>query len=294
MTPTTPVTPAVPNTYHFVFGLRPQTEPFALPYYLCLRSCIEINAPDRILFHCMEEPWGRYWDLIREELTVVPVTEAPEVLRHSYDDREVPPHLRYAHHADFIRLDVLIEHGGIYADIDTLFVAPLPPVLRDKSFVIGREHPVVDRPTGTSRPSLCNAVLLAEPGAPFARIWRERMEAALGGWSQHSTLLPRELADDHPEWVHIEPERTFYPFRWTADGLRRLFEDTERDLEGVVSIHLWSHLWWDAERTDFSDFHAGLLTEHRIRTVDSTYNRLARPFLPPFDPTWFARQAADE
>ena len=33
---------------------------------------------------------------------------------------------RYAHAADFLRLDVLIAEGGVYADIDTLFVSRLP------------------------------------------------------------------------------------------------------------------------------------------------------------------------
>lgn len=277
----------MPDVFHFVFGLREQVDPFPLPYYLCLRSCIEVNRPERVLFHCRHEPWGRYWDLIRDELTVVPAAEAPEVLAHDYDEQEVPERYRYAHHADFVRLDALIEHGGVYADIDTIFVAPLPEPLFDESFVIGREPPVVDQRTGEVHPSLCNALLLAEPGAPFARRWRAAMAGALAGWSHHSTLLPHRLSELHPDELHIEPERTFYPYRWTATDLHRLFEEDETDLHGVASIHLWSHLWWEEGRRDFSSFHAGLLTEHRIRTIDTTYNRLARPHLPEFDPTWF-------
>ena len=36
-------TRTIPNVYHFVFGLRPQTEPFHLMFYLCLASCLAVN-----------------------------------------------------------------------------------------------------------------------------------------------------------------------------------------------------------------------------------------------------------
>jgi hypothetical protein len=49
----------------------------------------------------------------------------------------------------------------------------------------------------------------------------------------------------------------------------------------VVSIHLWSHLWWSRRRRDFSSFHAGRITEQRIARVDTTYNVIARRHLPP-------------
>jgi hypothetical protein len=44
-------------------------------------------------------------------------------------------------------------------------------------------------------------------------------------------------------------------------------------------MHLWAHLWWDEARTDFTDFHAGLLTESYIRSQETTYNVIARQFL---------------
>ena len=55
-------------------------------------------------------------------LTLVEVDPVSEVLQADYTHGLVPEHLRYAHHADFVRLDALIEHGGLYADIDTIFV----------------------------------------------------------------------------------------------------------------------------------------------------------------------------
>ena len=121
--------PRVPRIVHFVFGLAPQTEPFHLVHYLAIESCRRMLAPERILFHHKWLPYGVYWDVIRPHLTLVHADEAAAVLAATYEDNLVPAYYRYAHHADFVRLDALIAHGGIYADIDTLFLRPIPDEL---------------------------------------------------------------------------------------------------------------------------------------------------------------------
>jgi glycosyltransferase involved in cell wall biosynthesis len=271
----------IPKSMHFVFGLREQAEPFHLVHYLCIESCRRVVKPATIFLHCKHLPYGRYWELVSEHLTVVRVDHAEEVSRATYDDNLVPQQFRYAHHSDFVRLDALIEHGGMYADIDTLFVHEFPEKWFEQPFVIGREAAVRDEHTGEVRPSLCNALLMSEKGSEFAQIWRNEMEAALNGsWSNHSTLLPHELSLRIPEAVHVEPIRSFFEYGASRDGIERLFEDAETDLERVFSIHLWSHLWWDENRTDFSHVHAGEFTEERIRALDTTYNLAARTHLP--------------
>jgi hypothetical protein len=183
-----------------------------------------------------------------------------------------------------VRLDALIATGGIYADIDTLFVRPFPPELLAGGFVIGREDDVRDERTGVLRPSVCNALLLSEPRSLFAVVWRRTAAAALNGtWSNHSTLLPYELSQKLPAAVRVEPRRSFYEYGPSRDGLARLFERLEPVDDRTFSIHLWAHLWWDAGRRDFSPMHAGLLSEDFIRRVDTTYNVLARAFLPGLD-----------
>jgi hypothetical protein len=272
--------PIIPNRYHFVFGLRPRAEAFHLVHYLCLASCLEVNRPEAIYFHYGCEPYGRYWDLIRDRLTLVPIEPVPLVASHRYRERAVSRY-RYAHHADFIRLERVVEHGGIYADIDTIFVHPAPEALRRQPFVLGREDDIYDPDTRAAGPSLCNAVIMAQPGAEFGRRWLAAMAGAFdGSWSRHSTLLPYRLSQEHPDLIHVEPSRTFYKHMWTRDGLHSLLEGCDPDTEGVVSMHLWAHLWWDWRRRDFSRFHAGQLTEEYIRSTDTTYTLAARPFLP--------------
>ena len=51
-------------------------------------------------------------------------------------------------------------------------------------------------------------------------------------------------------------------------------------LDGIAMIHLMAHLWWDEDRRDFSNVHAGMIDEKWIRTSYSTYATAARRFLP--------------
>ena len=271
----------IPRIVHFVYGLAPQVEPFHLVHYLALESCRRIVRPERILFHYRNEPYGSWWELARPHLELVRVGEVGEMIGATYDERLVPERYRYAHHADFVRLDALIAHGGIYADVDTLFLRPFPEALLEKPFVIGRESSFPDELTGEPRPSLCNALMAAEPGSPFARAWREEMATSLNGtWNNHSGFLAAELAHRLPAEVHVEPAETFFRFGASPEGIEALFRGCERELVGTVSLHLWQHLWWEADRRDFSDVHARLLTSRRIRSEETTYNVLARDLIP--------------
>ena len=270
----------IPNIFHFVYGLRKQTERFPLAHYLCLASCWEVNRPERIYFYYHHTPHGRYWDAILPYLTLERVPLKSSIERFQYQDPAIKA-LRYAHHSDFIRLEKLLERGGVYADMDTLFLRIIPPELFTQSFVIGREGLIQNPKTGLSQESLCNAFLMAEPGAEFASLWLDRMQDEFdGSWSNHSTLLPNRIAAAHPELVHIEPPQTFYSILPTRSGIADLFEAQIAIPDQAVSIHLWEHLWWSVKRSDFSYFHGGLLTEDYVREAASTYAKAARGFLP--------------
>jgi hypothetical protein len=232
------------------------------------------------VLHCHELPYGFYWDLARPLVELQRVEPVAAVVDFPYDD-PVVRHYSYAHQADVVRLDVLAEHGGLYADIDTLFVSPPAAELWDAPAVIGREADVVDPRTDRPRPSMSNALLMAEPGAAFVTRWREQVEGALdGSWSAHSCFLAHDLATAHPDEVRVEPERTFHPFPPTVDGLRRLLVERETDLDGIVSMHLAAHLWWDETRRDFSAVHAQQVDEAWIRGGTTTYALAAQRFLP--------------
>lgn len=275
-------TPApIPRVAHFVFGLREQDEPFHLVHYLAIASCAAVVAPEEIHLHCHHLPYGFYWDLVRPLVTLHRI-ERPAIAARRYDDAGVARY-SYAHEADVVRLDALDRHGGVYADIDTLFVHPPPEALWHEDCVIGREADVTDHRTGITRTSLSNAVIMARPGSPFVRRWRARIDDAFdGSWAAHSCFLADDLARAHPDEVRVEPERTFHHFPPTPGGLRRLLVGREEPLDGVVAVHLAAHLWWDERRVDFvPEVHARTIDEAWIRERATTYALAAEPFLPP-------------
>ncbi|HKX11305.1 MAG TPA: glycosyltransferase [Stellaceae bacterium] len=260
--------------------MRPQTEPFHLMHFLCLASCIDVNGPDAVMFHCKNVPWGDYWERIKPALTIVPIEPDSFISAYRYRDPE-RDRFRYAHLADIARLQILAEHGGIYADMDTLFVSPLPARFFQQSFVMGKEHVHWTPAAREAGGSLCNAWMMGEPGAPFVREWLSRtFESFDGSWNAHSCLLPFRLSREHPEWIHVEPERSFFNFDFGVDGLRDIFKRRVHNLDGVFSMHLWTHVWWDARERSRAFFHSGRLTPAYVSHADTTYAAVARRFLP--------------
>ncbi|MFM2275386.1 MAG: hypothetical protein RL211_1258 [Pseudomonadota bacterium] len=267
----------IPNVFHFVFGLRKQTEPFHLMYYLCLASCIEVNQPEAVHFHYDHEPWGEWWERIKSKLVLRRIDPERSIVEYHYSNPQLNQ-FRYAHLADFARLRILLDEGGIYADIDTLFLRPIPTQWRARRFILGQEkspHPAVHGG------SLCNAWIACRPNDEFCRRWLDEMSKAFdGSWSNHSTLLPYRLWRQHPQLLNVEPESAFYALDWSPRGINNLFVRGVDLPANAYSLHLWSHLWFARDRTDFSLFHGGMLTVDYVRFAETTYARLARQFLP--------------
>lgn len=269
----------IPRVVHFVFGLRPQREPFHLLHYLAIESCRQVVQPDEIRLHLHELPYGVYWDLARPLVTLDRIEPVPGL---GPGSPEVAPY-RYAHHADVIRLDVLARDGGMYADIDTMFVAPVAESCWEASAVIGEEAPVQHPDAPAPERSLSNALLMAEPAAPFITAWRTQILGAMdGSWSAHSCRLATRLADARPDEVRVEPMSRFSPFAHTPDDIQALLERPLEPgvLDGSASVHLMAHLWWDRDRRDFARFSAQDATEAALRTGSTPLARLAQPYLP--------------
>ena len=271
--------------FHFVFGLRPQREPFHLVHWLALESCRRTQAPDAIHLHCRHVPWGPWWDRIAPHLAVHRVGAAPPGFDPSRYAQSVEGRLvaergyDYAHEADFLRLEILRDGGGAYADIDTLFVARYPDAWFSHDCVLGEEPPIAG-PDGVLKPSLCNAVILARPGSRFLARWLDEARLSFDGtWSRHSCAAAARLWCEAPGELHVLPGRAFYRHGPTRAGIAALLEQVDGRLDGVASLHLWAHLWWEEGRVDFSRFHAGLVTEEWIARGEATLAAIARPYL---------------
>jgi Glycosyltransferase sugar-binding region containing DXD motif len=270
--------------FHFVFGLKPQTEPLHLAFYLALESCRRVNDPDTIHFHYRNEPWGSYWDRIKRHLTMHRISDQSTLNTAHYDTHSegqfiLREGLSYAHEADVVRLKVLRDAGGCYADMDTLFVRRYPDELFTHEFAIAEESALADA-RGVWQSSLCNAVMFAQSNSRFVNRWLADIPYSFdGSWSAHSCTAAARLAREFPDELTRLPWAWFYRFGITRDALASLFETQGSPRHDVMSIHLWSHLWWSEQRRDFSNFHQGLLNEKYVRESASPYAHVARRYL---------------
>lgn len=253
----------IPRIVHFCHGFADKAPVFPLVHYIAVRSAMHWIHPEAVHFHFVNEPVGPYWDAIRPSLTLV---------RHQPFDHVFDRPIRhFAHKADVVRLRALIESGGIYLDIDTICCRPWDGLLA-KSCVLGlqRYH--------HGELGLCNAVMLGEPGNTFLADWlaayRDFSDAR---WDEFSVRVPFQIAgmsgrlQPRRDDLHVEPVESFFQPDYTPSGLKNLFERVV-SYPRAYCHHLWESFGYRRYLLP--------LTEDLVREVDTTYNLLARPFLP--------------
>ncbi|MGX7707643.1 glycosyltransferase [Methylobacterium sp. Gmos1] len=257
----------IPKILHFIIASNDPDAPprFSLVNYLAVRSALDLNEGFRAIVHCDPEPHGPYWDLLKGSVEVVRTALPRQVF-----DRPVE---LIAHRVDVLRMQLLLEHGGIYLDFDTICQKPFAPLL-DGRVVLGREE-IPDGAGGRSPVGLCNATIIAPPGAEFLRLWYDEYRSFVGGpsgdaWNRFSVQVPMALATANPDLVRIEPAASFFWPSWDDRGIAALFEQ-DLAFPDAYCFHLWqakSRAWLDR------------LDPETIARENTTYNRIARRFLP--------------
>ena len=248
----------IPKTLHLVFGMGADFggKPWSLIHHVCLLSAVQRLRPDKVLFHYSFEPSGPWWRLSRPLVTLNRVTAPDSVFGN--------PLNHVAHKADVIRMQVLIEHGGIYLDTDVLVQRSFDDLL-DHSVVMGQEK------AGGSI-GMANAVILAEPQAPYLRRWYEEFRSFNDRyWNEHSVMLPARLAAAHPDEVTVLPPNAFFWPTWEPDDLALLIKSpVELPLHETYANHLWeSKIWWDVRD----------MTPGDVRRGEGNFQRWAAPLL---------------
>ncbi|MDQ8706965.1 glycosyltransferase [Streptomyces sp. LHD-70] len=265
----------IPNVIHLTFGFSPDFggKEFSLVHYVCLRSMVAVNEPDRVYLYYAYEPSGPWWDRALELVTPVRV-EPPTSIGGV-------PISHPAHQSDVVRLEKLLEHGGIYLDMDILCVRPFDDLL-DAGVVLGEQAGTVDGKLTID--GLCNAVILARPGAPFLRRWLDGFDPATSLWSgfrstgrdelwdEMSVQYPAHLARLHPDEVTVKSWRSFFWPSWREEDRRALFvDDDPGDFPGAYCHHLWETLAWRDHLAD--------LTPKSIKEGTSRFCVLAQQYI---------------
>ncbi len=261
----------IPNIIHFVYGLDPSfgDKPFMLCHYLAIRSAFEVNRPDKIYFVCAYQPKTDWFEKVKPFIEIVIIKAPTEIFGN--------PLNHYAHQSDVIRLERLMNYGGIYLDIDTLCVRALTPLL-NHNFVMAEEHVYwsenIDEPEQKAFAGLCNAVILGEKNSPFLLKWYNsyktfRSKGHDDYWSEHSVTVPGQLWREYPDEITVLPEKAFFIPSYDDAGIKMLFEEIHAFPEAYVH-HLWESIGWK---------YLSSMTIETIFNEDTTYNLMARRFL---------------
>jgi SAM-dependent methyltransferase len=251
----------IPKILHYCFGMKADFggKPWSLMHYVCVASALRHLKPETVYFYYQYEPSGPWWDLTKPLVTPVKI-EAP---------REIfgRPVSHPAHRADVVRLQKIREFGGIYLDADVLVQRSFDDLL-DNSVVLGREG------FDITNPATANAIILAEPHAPFIERWLDEYRSFRGDegyWGEHSVLLPARLAREHPDEITILPPTAFFWPLWSEGHMQWMFDSADPiPTTDVYANHLWESFAWP---------YVWNLTPGEVRAKDTNFNRLARPYL---------------
>ena len=260
----------IPNKMHFVFGLSENFggKPWKLCHYLSVKSAIELNKPEKAYLYYKYKPSGEWFEKIEDELDLVKIEPPKEIFGN--------PLMHVAHQTGVIRLQVLIEDGGIYMDVDTISVKPFTDLL-DNKCVLG----IQGTPDGAVE-GVCDGVILAEKGSEFLKYWlanykSHRSKGRDEFWSEHAVQIPYLLTKQYPDLIHIEPYSSFhYPLYHSNEpeaskvGIKLMFEQN-LELDGAYCHHVWETTTWDPYLKN--------LTVDDIMNIDTTFNKIARRFL---------------
>ena len=275
----------IPNIIHFIYGLDPDFGgiPFMPFHHIAIKSAFEVNKPSKIYFVCAYEPQSEWFDKSRPYIEIVKVKPPKHIFGN--------PLLHYAHQADVIRLERLIEYGGIYLDLDTICIKPLTEFLNNEC-VMGKEYSysypkksimrrVLNKldlfklPPIKTYQGLCNAVIMAKPQSSFLRIWYDtyryfRSHGKDVFWGEQSIKVSGMLSQIYRDKITCLDEEYFFLPSYNSEGLRDLFE-RKKDFPSAFVHHLWENIAW---RTYLSK-----LSVDDIKNIDTTYNLQARKYL---------------
>lgn len=247
----------IPKVISFNFGFSSDFagKPFNLIHFLAVKSAKIVNNCEILLYYKHapnENPW---WEEAKKYCTMIECNPPTEIFENKLEFA--------AYQSDVFRLEWLNTNGGIYFDIDTISIKPIDSLL-SYNFVMGEEW------ANGKQFGLCNAVMMAEKGSEFGKLWLEEYKNYDPNWGVMSVVRPMEIAKKYPNLIKVEPFFSFFKYSWSEEDLK-IMHTEPRIISGAYVLHLW-------EQTSYDRYLNGL-TPEIIQKNDTAYNILARRFL---------------
>ena len=240
----------VPSIVHFTWYGGPRRNHFRFHHMMAILAAHKFIKPNRIFLWIDMVPEGSYFDEVRQK-----VPELFLVQRDPPTEIYGVPIIVPEHASDIVRLEVLLEFGGIYLDLDAMAVKSLDPLL-NYEMVMGYEED----------DSLCNGVMIAAPWTEFLRIWHFEYHSFVDSqWAEHSVLVPARLAKHYTNLIHTE-QRSFHRPNWRVEGRGQLY-DTGKIYDWKNNNYI-VHIWIRYHKTEHDP--------EDIKTWDTTVGQIFR------------------
>jgi len=211
----------IPSVIHFIWvALGEQLNELQM---LCIRSAV-LNTKCHVVLHTDDAS-------IQIPGVETRVRVFPSVINgtpfNKDDDTQFLSGKRVSHLKDIVRLEILYAEGGIYSDLDVLW-------LRDPWRFLDTGKKVIVGYDNKAYKILCNAVMFAEPQNALIKEyldWTVKIYPPKKYWTPAN---PYKLWNGHSEDALYVDKYHFFPLSWSKDKSVS-FDLTERS----ICIHLY-------------------------------------------------------
>lgn len=227
----------IPNIFHFI-NIGPRE--FNMMHFLAIYTAKYHNNPEQIYVYVDHEQKNNiYWHILKDMGVIFKNIIAPT--EHKNVKLET-----YQYKADIIRMEKLLEIGGIYMDLDVLSLKPLTEFLK-YDVVLGSEKGSDPESYDINDfESITNAIIMSEPNNDYIRKWYDEIGNNLVGkpWAYHAVCLPKDILINNPEYnVHLERMNTFMPFCFRSTYIWHESDTSMLLSKNCYTCHLWDTIW---------------------------------------------------
>lgn len=254
---------SIPKIVHFVVGQVDQkgvkrryasTTPFSFFNYLVfLAARIQIQ-PRHLFVHYYEEPTTFWWNQSKKDPEIQMILVKSRLVENIFS-KSIDHH---AHRSDVLRLEILLQHGGIYLDTDALAFRSFDHLLNLSDVVMANQD--------DDKKSTGNSIILAKKNSMFLKRWYDAYQSFDSNcWACHSVLLPGQLASLYPNEIQLLPAQTFYKPGWRET--QKFFHENTYNFTSNYASHMWNKI---------NEDHLSKLTPRSIFKMNNTFGRMVR------------------
>lgn len=241
----------IPALLHFIW--IEQNRPFGRVEYLSLKSALK-NTPYKIILHTNLQPGqaGPYDPYVL-------LSERFSIQHQTYSCVVKGVRVRPATLSDILRIQVLQEYGGIYSDLDVIWLKPFPIPLEDYTLVgtwDNQSYKILANGILASRKNYDFTPLLKTFDEIFDSLAKKGITSIEGDTLKEHITLYKATGNFFKEHAdHILKKKWFLKNSWKNIWrfLTNQIPESKITLDGICGIHIWS---------------CGLFGQYKVNTTD--------------------------